>query len=161
MGTNKGASVWGTAWATGQYLQRVQLDWRALAPAAVLSLAGGFLGAWLLTLTSPDGLRKDLPWLLTGVLVYTWPGTSGGPCAAALRAEAEQLAMAGIAGVVGFTTASSGRAPATSSSSLFVRVLGYDFLHASAAAKLMNLASNVAAISLLRPKDTSGGRWPA
>jgi uncharacterized membrane protein YfcA len=35
---------------------------------------------------------------------------------------------------------------------LFVRVLGYDFLHASAAAKLMNLASNVAAISLFAAK---------
>ena len=38
-----------------------------------------------------------------------------------------------------------------------MRVLGYDFLHASAAAKLMNLASNVAAISLLRPRDVW---WP-
>ena len=31
---------------------------------------------------------------------------------------------------------------------LFVRVLGYDFLHASAAAKLLNIATNVAALAL-------------
>ena len=35
---------------------------------------------------------------------------------------------------------------------LFVRVLGYDFLHASAAAKLLNMATNLAAISLFAAK---------
>jgi uncharacterized membrane protein YfcA len=31
---------------------------------------------------------------------------------------------------------------------LFVRVLGYDFLHASASAKLLNIATNMAALAL-------------
>jgi uncharacterized membrane protein YfcA len=35
---------------------------------------------------------------------------------------------------------------------LFVRVLGYDFLHASAAAKLMNTATNLAALILFAIK---------
>jgi uncharacterized membrane protein YfcA len=35
---------------------------------------------------------------------------------------------------------------------LFVRVLGYDFLHASAAAKVLNVATNVAALSLFAAK---------
>ena len=35
---------------------------------------------------------------------------------------------------------------------LLVRVLGYDFLHASAGAKLINVATNVAAIALFASK---------
>ncbi len=153
MGTNKGASVWGTAWAAGQYLRRVQLDWRTLAPAAALSLIGSFLGAWLLTLTSPDGLRKALPWVLAGVLLYTLVRKDlGRSHAPRFSGRTEQLAMAGIAGVVGFYDGFFGPGTGSFFVFLFVRVLGYDFLHASAAAKLMNLASNVAAISLFAAK---------
>jgi uncharacterized membrane protein YfcA len=41
---------------------------------------------------------------------------------------------------------------------LFVRVLGYDFLHASAAAKLLNTATNVAALVLFA--STGHVWWP-
>ena len=33
LGTNKGASVWGTAMATWQYSQKVQMRWAVLLPA--------------------------------------------------------------------------------------------------------------------------------
>ncbi|MEN9482749.1 MAG: hypothetical protein RJB37_629, partial [Pseudomonadota bacterium] len=33
-GTNKGAAVWGTAWATAQYARRVTMNWATLVPAA-------------------------------------------------------------------------------------------------------------------------------
>ena len=32
-GTNKGASIWGTAWATGQFARQVNFEWGALGPA--------------------------------------------------------------------------------------------------------------------------------
>ena len=57
-GTNKGAAIWGTAWATLQYAKRVQLRWSALAPAALAALAGSLAGAWTVTLIRADGLRK-------------------------------------------------------------------------------------------------------
>lgn len=153
MGTNKGASVWGTAWATGQYLRQVQLDWRTLAPAAAMSLVGSFLGAWLLTLVSPDGLRKALPWVLAAVLLYTLKRKDLGRAHAPRFApKGERLAMMAIAGAVGFYDGFFGPGTGSFFVFLFVRVLGYDFLHASAAAKLMNLASNVAAISLFAAK---------
>ncbi|MBC7716158.1 MAG: TSUP family transporter, partial [Pseudorhodobacter sp.] len=70
-GTNKAASVWGTAWATAQYARRVSLNWRALLPAAAVALVGSFAGAWVVTLVSADGLRRALPLILLGVLIYT------------------------------------------------------------------------------------------
>ena len=44
-GTNKGASVWGTAAATWQYANRVNLRWRALLPAVAVCFAGSLAGA--------------------------------------------------------------------------------------------------------------------
>src|SRR5450830_428693 len=63
-GTNKGASVWGTGMATWQYSRRVEMRWSALLPAAGAGLLASFAGAWLVTVISPEFLRKALPFLL-------------------------------------------------------------------------------------------------
>ena len=70
-GTNKGASVWGTGMATWQYSQKVQMRWAALLPAAAAGLLASFAGAWLVTVVSPEFLRKLLPFVLLLVLLYT------------------------------------------------------------------------------------------
>jgi len=71
LGTNKGAAIWGTAWSTAQFARRVDMPWGMLAPAAAAALAGGFAGAWAVTLVSPAGLRRALPFVLLAVLLYT------------------------------------------------------------------------------------------
>ena len=70
-GTNKSASVWGTAFATWQYSRRVSLNWSLMLPAAALAMLGSFGGAWLVTLISADFLRRLLPVVLLAVLIYT------------------------------------------------------------------------------------------
>ncbi|MEK9953404.1 MAG: TSUP family transporter, partial [Curvibacter sp.] len=45
LGTNKSASVWGTAFASVQYLRRVDLCWRTMLPALGLTNAGSRAGA--------------------------------------------------------------------------------------------------------------------
>ena len=40
LGTNKAASVWGTAMATWQYSRKVQIRWSAMLPAAGRALQG-------------------------------------------------------------------------------------------------------------------------
>lgn len=153
LGTNKGASIWGTAWATGQYMRRVQLNWQALVPAAGLALVGSFGGAWLLTEVSPDGLRKALPLVLAAVLVYTLAKKDlGRHHAPRFSGRAEAGVAGGIALIVGFYDGFFGPGTGSFFVFLFVRLLGYDFLHASATAKLMNLMSNAAAIALFMSK---------
>ncbi|MFN3860296.1 MAG: sulfite exporter TauE/SafE family protein [Roseateles sp.] len=149
MGTNKGAAVWGTAWATLQYVRRVQLPWRRLAPAAVLAGAGSFIGAWALTLVSADGLRKALPLVLLAVLIYTLAKKDlGREHAPRFTGRAEMWVAGAIALAVGFYDGFFGPGTGSFFVFLFVRLLGYDFLHASATAKLMNLLTNVFAIAL-------------
>jgi uncharacterized membrane protein YfcA len=117
LGTNKGGSVWGTAWATVQYARRVTLNWRALTPAVTAALAGSLAGAWSVTQVDAEGLKRALPFVTIGALVGFYDGFFG---------------------------------PGTGSFFvfLFVRVLGYDFLHASASAKLLNTATNASALVL-------------
>ena len=153
LGTNKGASVWGTSWALSQYTRRVQLNWRALLPAAGLALVGGFSGAWTVTLVSADNLRKALPLILLAVLLYTLARKDlGRHHAPRFRGHAETLAAGLIALLIGFYDGFFGPGTGSFFVFLFVRVLGYDFLHASATAKLMNVSTNLAALALFASK---------
>ncbi len=148
-GTNKTAAVWGTAWATGQYARRVTLDWVILAPAAVAALAGSACGAWAVTHVPGEGLRRALPFVLLGVLAYTLVRKDLGHVHAPRLGRRAALAVACAIGVVlGFYDGFFG--PGTGSFLVFllVRLLGYDFLHASAGAKLINTATNLAAIGM-------------
>ncbi len=150
LGTNKGSSIWGTAWAGWQFSRRVQLPWVALLPAALAALAGSFAGAWALTMASPDGLRKMLPFVLLGVLAYTLARKDLGRRHAPRFAGTAQTGLACAIGVaVGFYDGFFGPGTGSFFVFLFVRVLGFDFLHASASAKLLNTASNAAALVLL------------
>lgn len=153
MGSNKGAAIWGTGWATYQYVRRVSLPWGRLLPAAVLAGAGSFTGAWVLTLVSPDGLRKALPLILLAVFLYTLAKKDlGREHAPRFTGRAEMVAAGAIALGVGFYDGFFGPGTGSFFVFLFVRVLGYDFLHASATAKLMNLLTNGFAIALFVSK---------
>jgi uncharacterized protein len=153
LGTNKSASVWGTAFASWQYSRRVEMRWGAMLPAIALSFAGSFAGAWVVTLVSPHYLRQLLPLILLAVLLYTLARKELGRTHAPRFSGRQELLAAGAVGLgIGFYDGFFG--PGTGSFFIFllVRWLGYDFLHASAGAKLLNLASNVAAIILFALK---------
>jgi hypothetical protein len=152
-GVNKGASVWGTAVATAQYARRVNLRWAALLPAAAAGFAGSLAGAWLVTVISPGFLRQTLPFVLLAVLAYTLVKKElGRHHAPRFSGHAETLVACCIGGVLGFYDGFFG--PGTGSFLVFllVRWLGYDFLSASASAKLINTATNLAALSVFAYK---------
>jgi uncharacterized membrane protein YfcA len=152
-GTNKGASVWGTAIATVQYSKRVNLPWQSLGPAAAVCFASSLGGAWLVTVISPEYLRKALPLVLVIVLIYTLAKKQlGRHHAPRYTGRREAVIASAIGSIIGFYDGFFG--PGTGSFFVFllVRLLGYDFLHASAGAKLLNTASNLAAIILFALK---------
>ena len=152
-GVNKSASIWGTAAATVQYARRVHMPWGALLPAAAVCFAGSMAGAWAVTVVSPDFLRRVLPAILIGVLAYTLArkdlGRHHTPRFAGRR---EALAAATLGLTIGFYDGFFGPGTGSFFVFLFVRWLGYDFLHASASAKLLNTTSNLAALMLFAAK---------
>lgn len=152
-GTNKCASVWGTFFATVQYSRRVDLRWRVLLPAALVALLGGFLGAWAVTQTDPGFLRRLLPLVLLAVLLYTLTNKNLGTTHALKLCGKQEIAMACLIGAtIGFYDGFFGPGTGSFFIFLFVRILGYDFLHASAAAKVLNVATNISAIMLFASK---------
>ncbi len=153
LGTNKSASVWGTAMATWQYSRRVQMRWQAMLPAALAGFSGSFAGAWAVTVIAPDFLRKLLPLVLLAVLAYTLAKKDlGRHHAPRLAARTELLAASLIGLAVGFYDGFFGPGTGSFFVFLFVRLLGYDFLNASVAAKLLNVATNIAALILFTAK---------
>lgn len=152
-GVNKSASVWGTSAATLQYARRVQIPWRALLPAAAVCFVGAMAGAWTVTVISPDFLRRALPLILGGVLVYTLARKElGREHAPRFDGRREAMAAATLGLTIGFYDGFFGPGTGSFFVFLFVRWLGYDFLHASASAKLLNVTSNLAALILFIAK---------
>ncbi len=152
-GTNKSASVWGTAIATAQYARRVRLRWPVVVPAAVAAFAGAFLGAWSVTEIDPGFLRRLLPLVLAAVFVYTLLRKDLGQVHAPRHAGAREALLASAMGAgIGWYDGFFGPGTGSFLIFLFVRVLGYDFLHASASAKLLNVATNLAALALFAAK---------
>ncbi len=153
LGTNKCASVWGTAFATLKYSRRIDMRWRALLPAAICALIGSFAGAWTVTEIDPGYIRKLLPIILLVVLIYTLVKKDLGRAHQPLQhPNRERLIACVIGALIGWYDGFFG--PGTGSFFIFllVRFLGYDFLHASASAKLLNVATNIAAIVLFAIK---------
>lgn len=152
-GVNKSASIWGTCAAAFQYAQRVQMPWHALLPAVAVCFAGAMAGAWTVTVISPDFLRRALPLVLLLVLGYTLMRKDlGRHHTPRFTARGEMLAACTLGGVIGFYDGFFGPGTGSFFVFLFVRWLGYDFLHASASAKLLNTASNLAALILFTLK---------
>lgn len=152
-GVNKSASIWGTAAATWQFNRRVHMRWAALLPAAAAGFAGSLGGAWLVTVISPEFLRKLLPLVLVAVLLYTLAKKELGRHHAPRYAGRREMAVAaGIGLLLGFYDGFFGPGTGSFFVFLFVRALGYDFLNASASAKFMNTATNLAALLLFAYK---------
>ena len=149
LGTNKSASVWGTAAAGVQFARRVDLRWGALLPAAALAFGGSLAGAWGVTLVSADLLRKLLPFILLGLLLYTLAKKDLGRHHVPRFTGRAELAATGAVGLlIGVYDGFFGPGAGSFFIFLFVRWLGYDFLHASASAKVLNVMTNLGALLL-------------
>jgi uncharacterized membrane protein YfcA len=127
----------------------VRLDWALVRAAAAGAFVAALAGAWIATQVAPRNFRAIVPVLLTAVLLYTLLhrdfGRQHRPRYGGAHGRA--LAAAG-AGAIGLYDGFFGPGTGSFLVFLFVRVFGLDFLHASASAKVVNAAANLAAILL-------------
>ncbi|MBN8506583.1 MAG: TSUP family transporter [Burkholderiales bacterium] len=156
-GTNKGAAIWGTMLAAWRYARRVELRWGTWLPAIGAALAGSLLGAWAVTTIDARPLRIALPFVLLALLLYTLARKDMGQSHAPRHAPGRERLLACTVGLaIGFYDGLFGPGTGSFFVFLFVRLLGFDFLHASAAAKLMNTATNASALALFA---ATGNIW--
>ena len=146
-GTNKLASIVGTTSAAIQYSRRVAIPWRVAGPGALAALVGSWYGAKAVAYLDPAILRPLILVLLVLVAAYTFLRKELG----AVSNEPEHgkrsamLAVV-IGGGIGFYDGFFGPGTGSFLIFLFIRFLGMDFLRASVSAKILNVATNLAAI---------------
>lgn len=150
--TNKISSIFGTANAALRYARRIALPWGLALPAAGSAFVFSFLGAAAVAWMPLAVVRPLVLVLLVLVLVYTIARPAFGSVGGARLESARERRLALVAGaVLGFYDGFFG--PGTGSFIIFafVRWFRLDFLHASSAAKVVNLGTNAAALCYFIP----------
>jgi len=147
IGTNKLSAICGTGMAAASYARRVRIAWSTAAPAALAALLFAALGAYTLTKVSPDFMRLFLPIVLIVVAAYTFVKKDFGSVHAPMHSGAKEQTLALLVGAgIGFYDGFFGPGTGSFLVFLFVRVFGFDFLSASAVAKVVNVACNFSAL---------------
>lgn len=147
-GTNKLSSVVGTSGAALRYARRIRVPWNVLLPAVAAALPGAFFGAWAVSLLPTRWLQLSVPLLLVWVAWYTYRNKSFGTSTVerSLSPGRQRLFATLLGGSIGFYDGLFGPGTGTFLMLGFVALFGFDFLVATACAKFVNVACNVAAL---------------
>jgi uncharacterized membrane protein YfcA len=152
LGTNKISSVVGTTFAAVRYAKIAQMPWNSVLPAAVTALVGAFIGAYIVTQVSSQTLRMFLPLLLLLVAIYTFLNKNLGSVNSPKWGVKHERWMGVCIGfVIGLYDGFFGPGTGSFLMVAFVVLCGYDFLRATAGAKVVNIACNVAALAWFAP----------
>ncbi|MEW1960904.1 TSUP family transporter [Microbacterium sp. NPDC077644] len=152
LATNKLASVFGTATSSITYYRRAKPDIRTALPMAGIALAGSFGGAAVATVLPPAAFKPIIVVALLAVAIFTVFKPEMGAATKLRFAGHKHHIMAGAAGlVIGFYDGMIGPGTGTFLVIALVALMGYDFLQASAKAKIVNLATNAGALLLFIP----------
>jgi uncharacterized membrane protein YfcA len=139
----------GTSLATVQYLKKVSLNWQLVMITCTIAFFASFAGSQLLTVLSNSFMKPVLLVVLTGVAIYTFTKKDFGQHQVKDHSPKKELSYAiAISVVLGFYDGFIGPGAGSFLILAFVSLLGLDFLHASAHAKLVNLATNLGSITL-------------
>lgn len=149
LGTNKLSSIVGTLSAAVTYCRRVHVDRGTAVRMAGAAFLGSAVGAYFATVLESSVLRPVVLLALVGVFAYTLRRPSLGEVEA-LRLTPRRQATLALTGGFGIGAYDGLVGPGTGSFLVFLLVgaAGLSFLHASATAKVVNTATNLAALLL-------------
>ncbi|WP_029432989.1 TSUP family transporter [Blastococcus sp. URHD0036] len=153
LGTNKLSSVFGTTTSAVTYARRVHPDLRTALPMAGVALVSSAAGASVASLLPAAVFKPVIVVALVGIGVFTLLRPQLGEVTALRHTGRRHHGTAlAIAAGIGFYDGILG--PGTGSFLVFamVSLLGYDFLNASAKAKIVNVATNVGALLVFAPQ---------
>ncbi|MEH1016507.1 TSUP family transporter [Micromonospora sp. CPCC 206060] len=148
LGTNKLAAIAGTSTAAITYARRVKIDWAIAAPATALAIITAGCGAALAGAIPATAYRPVVLAVLVAVAVFVVSqprlGTLAHPHRRTRARTITAVAVTGIAiaaydGLIG---------PGTGTFLVlaFTTLIGTDFVHGSAMAKLVNAGTNFGAL---------------
>ncbi|QJW89356.1 TSUP family transporter [Spirosoma taeanense] len=145
IGTTKLPSLAGSLMGAFQYTRRVAVAARFIGPTMGIAFIASWLGSWTLTRV-PNSFMKPLALvILSGVFMYTLLKKDFGQMPhRTVSPEQRRIRMWIMGALIGFYDGFFG--PGTGSFLVlgFIALIGFDFLQASAHAKLVNAATNLA-----------------
>lgn len=149
LGTNKLAAISGTTVAAHHFLKNRLLTARQLVAPVLCAGAFSALGAFFTTRLKPEIFRPLMLVLMTLMLAFTLARSRlGQHHVPRWGPRHERPIILVIAAFLGFYDGFFGPGTGSMLVFLFVSILGYDFLRASALAKPINWGSNLAATTL-------------
>lgn len=149
IGSLKIPSFSGTVFAAWQYIKKVSIDWLLLTVICVLAFFASYAGSNLLTHVSNGFMKPVILEVLTIVAVYTYSKKNFGQHEEHDLSFHRQLAIGVIISLtIGFYDGFIGPGAGSFFILAFIALLHFDFLHASAHAKMVNLATNLGSVTL-------------
>lgn len=146
-GTNKIAALAGTSISAFKYSQKIKFNFRLLFVIAACCFISSFLGARLVSLIDSNTLKPVILVILIAIAIYTFIKKNLGSVQTKELSLSRQMVYGGLVGlVVGFYDGFFG--PGTGSFFVlgFVIILGFEFVKASAYAKVVNCITNISAL---------------
>jgi hypothetical protein len=148
LGTNKFSSAWGTLLSTINYWRHKMIDTKVALLSGIGALLGSWLGTKTVLLVKPDFLNYLLVILIPIIAVITLFNPKLGKIdLSSQHTHSKKYGLGVLAGlIIGFYDGFFGPGTGTFLILIYTILLHYDFLTANANTKVVNLASNIAAL---------------
>jgi uncharacterized membrane protein YfcA len=146
-GTNKIAALSGTSVAAYQYSKRIRFNFKLLVVISLFAFVASYLGAKVVSHVNVNALKPIILVILILIAIYTFFKKELGHVQTKSLSLSKQLIYGSLIGaIVGFYDGFFG--PGTGSFLVlgFVVILGFEFITASAYAKVINCMTNVSAL---------------
>ena len=146
-GTNKIAALSGTSIAAVQYAKRIRFNWKVLLSISLFSFIFSFLGARTVSYLDSEALKPLILIILIAIAIYTFIKKDLGNVATKDLSTTKKMIFGALIGaVIGFYDGFFGPGTGSFFVLAFVVILGFDFLSASAYAKVVNCITNISAL---------------
>jgi len=152
MGIDKLSSVMGHLMSVRQFMTRLRLPWPLILPTAISAVVGAYSGIRLLDFMPSAWMRPVVIVVLAVMVAYTWFKPQFGhhdTSQAPTRTDLIKGVFLGFA--IGFYDGFIGPGTGSFLLFLFIRFFHFDFLRATACAKVVNFGTNFATLFFLIP----------
>jgi len=146
-GTVKIPSLAGTTVAAYKYSKQVKFNYRVLVACVIAAFCASLLGAYSVSMINNAIIKPIILVVLIFVAIYTYFNKQFGIHQHKEHSVKKQVVLAGLFGlIIGFYDGLIGPGTGSFLILVFIAVLGFDFVGASAHAKIVNMATNLAAL---------------
>lgn len=152
LGTNKFAVLVGNFSSIYAYLTRVRIIWKLILPTAISAFIFSFLGAASISHV-PKKLMEYIALLtLLAMAIYTFSKKDLGQSSSNITYDYKKTLLGIFGGsLIGFYDGVFGPGSGSLLIFIFIKYFGFDFLNASASAKLVNIGTFSAALLFFIP----------